>query len=140
MSKRPDSKGGAKGKAGSRPGTKGKDKGGDIQPPSVDALFTAELEKLSVLQDTITKSNIEYSDNHPEINEYIDEFIAKLFYNKPTDIKRFGCLFFNNLLNNGILGVAPLVIAGYLISLSIYLSTLYLYLTFYLSLSISIYP
>lgn len=39
MSKRPDSKGGSKNKAGSRPGTKGKDGGKDVAP-SVDALFT----------------------------------------------------------------------------------------------------
>jgi guanylate kinase len=60
----------------------------------------------------MNEENKKYIDRHPELRAIVDDFVAAAISQKPEDLIKFGCFYFNNLRQTGGIGPPPVVIAG----------------------------
>jgi guanylate kinase len=60
----------------------------------------------------INDENDQYCKDHPELSGLIDDFVAAIIQQKPTDLVKFGAFYFANLQKNGKIGPCPVIIAG----------------------------
>jgi hypothetical protein len=74
--------------------------------------MNTELQKLQQYREQVMIDNQKYLDDHPELSSLIDQFVAAVITQKPTDLVKFGQFFFNNLRSSGGSGPCPIVIAG----------------------------
>ena len=58
------------------------------------------------------EENQVYLERHPEIRSLLDEFVAGIIRDKPSDLIKYGSLFFNSLRSRSGMGPSPVVIAG----------------------------
>jgi hypothetical protein len=56
--------------------------------------------------------NDQYLENHPELRPLLDDFMGAIFRDKPSDIVKFGSLYFGTIRTQQPLGLSPLVISG----------------------------
>lgn len=77
-----------------------------------DSILTAELQKLQKYKARLKGENERYAEDHPELRPLLDEFLAAVIRDKPSDIVKFGCLYFNSLRASTSVGPSPLVITG----------------------------
>ena len=56
--------------------------------------------------------NDRYLEGHPEMRPLLDEFVGAIMRDKPSDIIKYGALFFSTLRTQSVMGQSPLVITG----------------------------
>lgn len=77
-----------------------------------DQILSAELLKLKEYRNQMKEENNQYLEKHPELKVILDEFVAAIITQKPTDVIKFGEHYFSQLGNNSEIGPTPLVFAG----------------------------
>lgn len=74
--------------------------------------LATELSRLQVTRARMKEENQQYLDRHPEIRTLLDEFIGAVIRDKPSDLIKFGSMFFNSLRSRNGLGPSPVVFCG----------------------------
>jgi guanylate kinase len=77
-----------------------------------DQILSAELNKLKEFRNQMKEENNQYLEKHPEMRTILDEFVAAIITQKPTDLIKFGEYYFSTLGNKSQIGPSPLVVAG----------------------------
>ena len=77
-----------------------------------DQILIAELSKLKEYRNKMREENNQYLEKHPELKTILDEFVASIITQKPTNVIKFGEHYFSQLDNNSLVGPCPLVFAG----------------------------
>jgi hypothetical protein len=72
----------------------------------------SELVKLQKYKARLKGENEKYLENHPEMRPLLDEFMGAIFRDKPSDIVKFGALYFSSMRVQKPLGPSPLVVTG----------------------------
>lgn len=82
-----------------------------IETNTKDSILTTELSRLQGARVRMKEENQQYLEKHPEIRTILDEFVGAIIRDKPSDLIKFGSLFFTSL-RDGAMGPSPIVIAG----------------------------
>lgn len=77
-----------------------------------DQILSAELNKLKEFRNQMKEENNQYLEKHPELRTTLDDFVAAIITQKPTDVVKFGEYYFSSLNSKSSVGPSPIVIAG----------------------------
>ena len=74
-----------------------------------DEIIAEELRKLKEARIRYKADNHNYLDQHPELRDILDDFMAAALAKKPEDVVEFGWSFFTDLRNLKLIGDVPLL-------------------------------
>ena len=85
---------------------------GTSKDATKESILMSELAKLQEGRDRFKASNELYIQRHPELRTILDEFMANVIENKPSDILKYAVSYFAGLRTNGGVGFPVLTITG----------------------------